>query len=389
MTKDKKYNGVRFSAEVLMDAVNEFKTILKENETKVSYTILRVEHEDANWAYDNFEEFIADYRRFNSQAQLTFNARQYSLSMRISDRDVDISVEAPTRSIIERVYGIFENCLEESKLPPIAKESEKVTETRSIHISKKLVTIENLNALVDVILNSVERDNGNIEEWDISYRADCDGATFESATRDLFDSEKSILTKKNAKNISLVASNYRNRSKIEVEISHGNSSYGNIVVIRGKDPHWVNGTLAAFEETLNSFSPQNDFVATHHSLINVIASVSIGTALLYLLVYLFAPDSASVATSEDSKNKLVLLVESIPLALYIIKYLLAYFIGMIPAHSLTTKLETLWPSVELQIGPEHSMIERQRRIWLSNLVILGILPILTSIIYDLFKGFST
>ena len=48
--------------------------------------------------------------------------------------------------------------------------------------------------------------------------------------------------------------------------------------------------------------------------------------------------------------------------------------GTFPGMYMMDKLLTLWPSVEFQIGPEHKLVEKQRRIWVINAILFGILP---------------
>ena len=47
----------------------------------------------------------------------------------------------------------------------------------------------------------------------------------------------------------------------------------------------------------------------------------------------------------------------------------------------------LWPSIELDIGPEHFKIEKQKRKKLYAVAVLVIFPIVTALLYDIIKIF--
>jgi hypothetical protein len=79
-------------------------------------------------------------------------------------------------------------------------------------------------------------------------------------------------------------------------------------------------------------------------------------------------------------------IASFPIGKYILKYLIYYGIGWMPGYELIRKLQSLWPSVEIQIGPEHEQIERQRRIWVINVFVLAIAPLCIAIIFDIGKA---
>jgi hypothetical protein len=180
---------------------------------------------------------------------------------------------------------------------------------------------------------------------------------------------------------------YKTKSRIAIRLDHGNSSYGNEVTIRGTDSTWVNGTLKVIEETIDSFSPQNTFLYQNENILRTVFSLGIGSLYLWLAMLLI-PVTPSAETP-GWVVKLNLVLSAIPLGHYLFKYAIAFLMGWLPSEILYNKLKVWWPSVELQIGPEHTLTEKQRRKWIVSAFILGVLPLVTSMIYDLIKSFQT
>jgi hypothetical protein len=70
----------------------------------------------------------------------------------------------------------------------------------------------------------------------------------------------------------------------------------------------------------------------------------------------------------------------------VFKYIVAYLGGFSPALLLIGQLKELWPAVEIQIGPEHTLVEKSRRKWMAVVITLGVLPLLVNLFYDILKA---
>jgi hypothetical protein len=174
---------------------------------------------------------------------------------------------------------------------------------------------------------------------------------------------------------------------VDIDITHGEnpSTFHNCVSVRGDDSKWVNGTLRLIEETIAGFQPQNRFFHRYKGIINTAVAIGLGAvitrALLTLLVPLIPePQQASEPTA------LMTLIDTNPLARVLLVYGFFYIIGWFFASYLTGPIERLWPSVELQFGPEHTLMEKQRRTWLAKVAALGIVPLALQIIYDVLRS---
>jgi hypothetical protein len=109
LKKNKEYDEVRFSADVLRAAFNA----IGANSGELQGQTLKIDHDDETWYHDNLEEFLADYRKYQGSARVWLHKEPFQLTVSVSLRSVDISVEAPSRSEIEAVFDIFEKNMEE------------------------------------------------------------------------------------------------------------------------------------------------------------------------------------------------------------------------------------------------------------------------------------
>jgi predicted nucleotide-binding protein len=125
LKKNKIYDGVRFSADVLREAASTIIDLAANLEVVLTEKELRVEHDDAQWHHDDLEEFFADYRKYKNSATFSVygGVPMVNLRVSISSRSADVSVKAPSRSEIEAVFDVFEKNVDAAQLPPLPKRS--------------------------------------------------------------------------------------------------------------------------------------------------------------------------------------------------------------------------------------------------------------------------
>lgn len=260
-----------------------------------------------------------------------------------------------------------------------------IRETRELKIRERVITLENVLSLAKILEKERQRVS-NEADTELTFAVSCsDNSSFSSQELTLFEKD-SPLSKKRVDRIQMEFRHYKTKSRIVIGLAHGNDSWRNDVTISGTDSTWVNGTLKAIEETIDSFSPQNTFLYQNEKVIRAVFSLGLGS--LYMWVARLIPTTPSAETPGWA-IKLNLVLSAIPLGYYLFKYAMAFLIGWFPSEILYNKLKAWWPSIELQIGPEHTLTEKQRRKWIANAFILGVLPLATSVIYDFIKVFFT
>lgn len=118
MQKHKSYSDTKFSADVLNSAIERFKALAALNEHPYRNESYCVEHDDCRWNYDNFPEYLADYRKFSSYSYVDLSAGERRFRLTRYERQTDIEIHSDNRSDIETVFSYFENAAPFSKIPP-------------------------------------------------------------------------------------------------------------------------------------------------------------------------------------------------------------------------------------------------------------------------------
>ena len=126
MELTKRYRSVKFQANTLRVADATLDSLLspedkqKENGFAVSTEgrTLRIYRPGESWSHDSTDEFFADYRQADlTDAIFAHSHALFDRGLRVSfDRNVGttVSVEAPTREEIHKVFDVFETGLAES-----------------------------------------------------------------------------------------------------------------------------------------------------------------------------------------------------------------------------------------------------------------------------------
>lgn len=259
----------------------------------------------------------------------------------------------------------------------------EILESRNVKIKGRIISLENIRRLVAILQNRYNTKKEEKKNCRISFSATCfDDSNFKSGDIGIF-SDDSVLSSKRVSDISLEYISYEDNETIKVRLSHGNYEHVNYIEVCGTDSDWVNGVIRKLEEEVSAFQPQNEFLTEYKKLLEFIFALSIGS------VYFFIIDAIpSDPIDAEPPKWLVQLATAIKNSLilgYGIKYAFSYFLGICPAYFLMDKLKSLWPSVEFQIGPEHTFIEKRRRAWILSAFLIGIVPLITSLVYDILK----
>lgn len=263
-----------------------------------------------------------------------------------------------------------------------------IKEARSLPVTNKIITLENAFKLAEAIQTIGHSANG-CREVILRCKAECaDNSKYESASIELF-APASPLARKRVRSIRLSVDCLGSNAGASISLEHGEWpwSHFNMIEVHGLDPHWVNGNVTVLSELLDSFKPQNAFVRNYKAPIEAAFALSIGIIILFFLRHLVAP-LVGVQFNAKSSGAIDSLARNSPLLLGVAKYSLCYFFGLLPADGLYKKLSNLWPAIEIQIGPEHTQVEKKRRIWVSTVFLVGVAPLMVSAVYDIVKYFA-
>ncbi len=116
MQKEKPYDRVRFSTEVIKEAAEVF---YQQTKTKASNVRrqLEVTVNGETWRHDSESDYFSDYRRGPSESVYQISGATSSLRVYFFADHTSVTVEAETRSQIQEVFEIFEAHVAASRLP--------------------------------------------------------------------------------------------------------------------------------------------------------------------------------------------------------------------------------------------------------------------------------
>jgi len=266
--------------------------------------------------------------------------------------------------------------------------TDEIRESRIIKIANKVISLKNAKTLASILWDIYQSGISESPYSSVSFSIKCsDNSSFESSKLSIFD-ENSIINSKKVEYIKMGFYDPKEYKNIYIGITHGNVDWQNEIEVKGKDSLWVNGVIARIKDVLDSVPPQNMFIKKYKLIINSLLALGIGIFIDYILSFFITP-------SKDPPSKLSIMLEDLysrsPFFKYFFKYFFAmvvgYVIGLWPITELYSQLRNLWPSIEIQIGPEHTYIEKRRRKILISILVIGAGPLLVSVVYDIIKAF--
>jgi predicted nucleotide-binding protein len=115
MKRATEFKRIHFAAEVVRKAAARlFSSDLPEKDVS---GLMTVTLEESQWTYDTEDEFFSDYQASSGNAYFSKSHKDRSLEVHRFRRNTDVRVEAPERSIIQAVFNVFEDSVEQSRLP--------------------------------------------------------------------------------------------------------------------------------------------------------------------------------------------------------------------------------------------------------------------------------
>lgn len=263
--------------------------------------------------------------------------------------------------------------------------------SRKFKIEGRVITIADITRLVNILQSECSELAPKSKHIRLLFKGSTeDGIIFESEIPNDFLSAELMQTKRTISfDCSLI--DFTNDLSIYVTLQHGNSThYGNSVSVQGTDANWVNALQTRIKEAFDAALPQNSFLLKNKTSIKILFAFGLGRLYAYvlqlvLIPFIPIPDSfvknpptwlVSFATFFNNHHFLFTLFD----------YLIYLPVGLLGFSYLISKAKDLWPSIEFQIGPTHTYIERKRRKLVYAFYSLGVLPLLSSIIYDVLKS---
>jgi hypothetical protein len=258
-------------------------------------------------------------------------------------------------------------------------------QSRRILISRKVFTAEDLRRIAQVFEKQQKLAAKSSHHHSISYEVRFeDDITIESDSVNVF-AEESLLAPARPVGIRISFLNYELGRHMSLSLNHGDSSYGNQVMISAKEQTWLTENLDALKRVLDTVKPQDCWFQWHSTLLlNLIAlglgclgSLVIGLATFSVFKVVNIQKPAIPATWEPLLATYGSLIASWPF-----RWLAGFAWG---AFEVRRWLLGLWPNIEFDFGLQHLRTESVKRRRLAAVLTLIVLPIVANIITDAVK----
>jgi hypothetical protein len=218
-----------------------------------------------------------------------------------------------------------------------------------------------------------------------------DGTSYESErTEDVFGDDTSIdLSPTRAIAMHFVGRDPQTHEAtrdVSIKLRHGADS-GDLV-IRGDEHGWVVATFADMRRSIESAPPQMDLWSRFRPLIfhatAIVGGFAVSAVIHLVFTVLIRPQPIATVTLPLWLAQLAEIFRNTPVR-WFANVFLAWMQGLWIAFWIDRYLARMWPSIELDLGPEHLRVERHRRRrlkWVGSAIAL---PLLIRTVYDLVK----
>jgi hypothetical protein len=255
-----------------------------------------------------------------------------------------------------------------------------LVETRIAEPNSRVVALASVRSLARFLEREFDALKGTAPYpgW-TEFSVTCsDGSSYQSPSADLFE-EESPIVRKRVRSISLALRHTDTNATVQITLRNGAESA--IIEVRGSNTKWVNGVMKELEERFSAFPLQESILSRNRLMFRWLLAFSLGFSMWHLLD-LFITPTASTAPPAGW----FVALSQIPGALHVLTYgWLTLAMYPLAGLVLTTALK-LWPSIEIQIGPDHTFVEKRRRRAIALVFTVVLLPITSAAIYDLAKA---
>lgn len=244
-----------------------------------------------------------------------------------------------------------------------------IREKRKLIFQYKRINPADIRSLASIFEREAaleaEKNNSNAS---LIFSVDADDdSSYESQAAIIFN-ENEIINKKVIYKIGMRLNTIDYSKNIDLQLFHTSDDKNkeNYILVSGDDSNWVNGIMAKFSDILKNIEDQPRI---NKKLGLLIVVLWLGINFYYFKIFW----KYIVLVKNDLGT--VLLYIGVPL------------LSMIIISVISSRIETLFPVIELQTGPDHMQIHKTRRKKLSLLFTALGLPIFTGFVYDLIKNF--
>ena len=248
-------------------------------------------------------------------------------------------------------------------------------------ISKKVFTAQDFTTLIDLIAEYLPKRKSKDLYPPKSVRltmTSSDGIGHEYSNVDMLDSKSLLVTKKI---ISFKAVYTDRDDDTSLLINFDESKYGlNYISITSSNPTAFNAFRTQINDYLNNVKDQTNFYIAHRDFLKPTIEFVLASPITYLMLVLL---NFWLVTFDPDPVKREITTTQYWLAIAILIVLL-FFMNLINSHAFTSKitaaLDSLWPDIEFNLGPDHLNVAKKRRNVTTAVGLNFVLPLIFALL---------
>lgn len=244
-----------------------------------------------------------------------------------------------------------------------------IREKRRLSFSYKRITPEIIRSFSNLIEEEVSiLKNQNDESYYVMYSVYAnDSTSFESQSNHIF-SDNPIVGNRIIRKVNMRFYTLDNSKNIEIQIFHTiqDENSENFILVSGDNTNWVNGILTRLTEIINLAENQPKFKEKSGFLLFLVL-------ILFNIVY-FRLFYSFLVNSTSNEFFHIFFIIGVPI------------LSLIYFNKLFTYFNNLWPTIELQTGPNYLQKpknDRNRGQWIFVSIVL---PLILALVYDIIKS---
>jgi len=147
--------------------------------------------------------------------------------------------------------------------------------------------------------------------------------------------------------------------------------------VTGTDETWVRGTAACIDEHVRRWKKQTDWPRRYRTVLT--AGIAAAFGILFARAVQLAIAYAIMLQLIPNPPELPDALRSLAL---VISYLSGFALMLGPATSIVSRIQALYPPVELAMGPEHLRAENAKRTQLRRLMLWVVVPLVIGLVVE-------
>ena len=267
-----------------------------------------------------------------------------------------------------------------------------MAETRRLAIWRRRFKKADLRALGAIFLSELEAARAAGRQATVSFELSCDDGTVYSAEdlRHFVDGAEVDL--KRPKSIEFRFADIALLRWISLSLSH-NSVHDDYLRVSGEGGYqeWVAGVFTRLQERVAAAEPSKSWFTKHATLTYHLLALGCGSVIILAFSYAINVGIAhGVIVASDSSGppppgSVRLVFSQVPALEFAVTWSARWLVGGLAAPWLRDWIVAAWPTLDLDFGPEHFKLEQIRRSRIGAFLVLGVLPFLIQLVYDLTK----